>query len=331
MKRWLALAALLCPPARLDRKSSNRSPPFRGQTEAPAPKQASKYRTETITDKLTGPWALAFLPDGNFLVTERRGNLRTVTPKGEVSEPIAGVPPVKGRRRAELPRRRARSEFRAEPLRLLHLLRAAEGRGREGVADRALSTTTSGTRRSPSAGCSNLGAERVARAQALRRQSPARGRRGADRRRVERRIVFARDGTMYVTGADAFRFYDSDLDGIERRRSPHEPDVRRNFTGRVIRINSDGIDPEGQPVARPRDRVARDVRARLQGSRRRGAASDDRRALARRPRPAGRRRDQHRARRARLRLARGVVRRAVRRAPSRRPQERRRRQRARPR
>jgi glucose/arabinose dehydrogenase len=50
---------------------------------------------DVITDALTGPWALAFLPDGNFLVSERRGNLRTVSPDGKVSEPIAGVPPVK--------------------------------------------------------------------------------------------------------------------------------------------------------------------------------------------------------------------------------------------
>ena len=70
-------------------------PAFPGQTQAPPPKQTSKYRTETITDKLTGPWAIAFLPDGKFLISERRGNLRTVTPDGKMSEPIAGVPPVK--------------------------------------------------------------------------------------------------------------------------------------------------------------------------------------------------------------------------------------------
>ena len=35
------------------------------------------------------------LPDGNFLVTESAGRLRTITPTGAVSEPIAGVPPVK--------------------------------------------------------------------------------------------------------------------------------------------------------------------------------------------------------------------------------------------
>src|SRR5262245_27569578 len=70
-------------------------PAFAGQTDAPPPKQASKYRAETITTELTGPWALAFLPDGNFLVSERRGRLRTVSPTGQVSEPIEGVPPVK--------------------------------------------------------------------------------------------------------------------------------------------------------------------------------------------------------------------------------------------
>jgi glucose/arabinose dehydrogenase len=70
-------------------------PAFRGQTEAPPPQRESRYKVDVVTDQLAGPWALAFLPDGNFLVSERRGVLRTVTPQGVVSEPIAGVPPVK--------------------------------------------------------------------------------------------------------------------------------------------------------------------------------------------------------------------------------------------
>jgi aldose sugar dehydrogenase len=92
----------------------------------------------------------------------------------------------------------------------------------------------------------DLGAERVSRA-----RLSADNRRLEDldvliEGRVERRIVFARDGSMYVTGADAFRFYDSDLDGTEHT-TPHEPDVRRNFTGRVIRINPDGTIPPDNP------------------------------------------------------------------------------------
>ena len=63
---------------------------------------------------------------------------------------------------------------------------------------------------------------------------------------VERRIVIARDGTLLVSGADRFRFYDSDLDGVEHDFADN-PDIRRNFTGRVIRINRDGSIPKDNP------------------------------------------------------------------------------------
>ena len=38
---------------------------------------------------------MAFLPGGNFLVTESIGTMRIVTPDGVVSAPLAGVPGVK--------------------------------------------------------------------------------------------------------------------------------------------------------------------------------------------------------------------------------------------
>jgi len=47
-----------------------------------------------ITDQLDRPWSLAFLPNGDFLVTERTGQLRRVTPAGEISPPIQGLPPI---------------------------------------------------------------------------------------------------------------------------------------------------------------------------------------------------------------------------------------------
>ena len=40
------------------------------------------------------PWALAFLPDGRMLVTEKKGNLLIVTPQGEIARKVGGVPDV---------------------------------------------------------------------------------------------------------------------------------------------------------------------------------------------------------------------------------------------
>jgi glucose/arabinose dehydrogenase len=62
----------------------------------------------------------------------------------------------------------------------------------------------------------------------------------------ERCIVIARDGTLLITGADRFRFYDSKLDGMEHDFTDN-PDIRRNFTGRVLRINRDGSIPKDNP------------------------------------------------------------------------------------
>lgn len=47
-----------------------------------------------ITTALDRPWSLAFLPNGDFLVTERTGQLRGVSASGEVSQPIAGLPNI---------------------------------------------------------------------------------------------------------------------------------------------------------------------------------------------------------------------------------------------
>lgn len=47
-----------------------------------------------ITEDLNYPWGLTFLPDGDYLVTERDGELHRVTADGEVSSPITGLPKI---------------------------------------------------------------------------------------------------------------------------------------------------------------------------------------------------------------------------------------------
>jgi glucose/arabinose dehydrogenase len=51
------------------------------------------FEVESVTS-FDEPWALAFLPDGRMLVTEKKGNLFIVTRDGEKSRAIGGVPDV---------------------------------------------------------------------------------------------------------------------------------------------------------------------------------------------------------------------------------------------
>lgn len=55
---------------------------------------ANKMNVHTVTDQLHYPWSLAFLPDGQFLVTEKTGQLRIVSQSGKISTPIDGLPTV---------------------------------------------------------------------------------------------------------------------------------------------------------------------------------------------------------------------------------------------
>lgn len=52
-----------------------------------------RFEIETISDRLDRPWALEFLPDGDFLVTERSGALLRVSADGRTT-PVDGVPAV---------------------------------------------------------------------------------------------------------------------------------------------------------------------------------------------------------------------------------------------
>ena len=54
-----------------------------------------KIRVEKVADGLANPWSLAWLPNGDLLITERAGRLRVFRNGALDPEPIAGVPEVR--------------------------------------------------------------------------------------------------------------------------------------------------------------------------------------------------------------------------------------------
>ena len=95
--RWAAVGmAMAALAATVHGQAGWAKPAFAGQTNAPKPVQPSApFTVQTITNRLSGPWSIAFLPTGNFLVTEANGTMRVARPNGSVSAPLAGVPGVK--------------------------------------------------------------------------------------------------------------------------------------------------------------------------------------------------------------------------------------------
>ncbi len=52
----------------------------------------SDYQLETIVSGLNHPWSVAFLPNGEFLITERNGGLLRISADGRKNNNIEGVP-----------------------------------------------------------------------------------------------------------------------------------------------------------------------------------------------------------------------------------------------
>ncbi len=80
---WIALLLTLNMPARADDVVSRTFPSSIGA-----------IKVETVAKGLEHPWSMAFMPDGNILVTERPGRIRIVSKKGTLSPPVEGVPAV---------------------------------------------------------------------------------------------------------------------------------------------------------------------------------------------------------------------------------------------
>ena len=188
-----------------------------GQTgpaqSSPQPKPIDGVVTaETIASGLEHPWALAFLPDGRILVTERPGRLRVVSPTGRVSEPLGGVPRVHAQGQGGLLDVAVGPKFTEN--RLIYISYAEPGEGGAGTA----------------VARGRLGEADLENVQVIYRQQP----KVEGNSHFGSRLVFANDGTLFVTQGErqAYREQAQDLG---------------SDLGKLVRINPDGSIPKDNP------------------------------------------------------------------------------------
>ena len=188
--------------------------PQNGPSQAsPQPKSIEgKLAAETFAEGLEHPWALAFLPDGRILVTERPGRLRLVGTDGKVSKPLTGLPTVHARGQGGLLDVAIDPKFAEN--RLVYFSFAEPGEGGAGTA----------------VARGRLGEAGLEGVSVIYRQQP----------KVEgdghfgSRLVFAKDGTLFITQGDRQGYRDQ----------------AQNMTsglGKLIRINPDGSIPKDNP------------------------------------------------------------------------------------
>ena len=176
---------------------------------------AQPLKPVTVASGLVNPWGLAFLPDGRMLVTERAGRMRVVGADGRLGAPLAGLPKI-------------------------------EVGGQGGLLDVAIDPKFAETgfvywsysEADPAGGSGNstavargrLDGNALKEVRVIFRQAP----KFASSAHFGSRLVFARDGRLFVALGDRF----------DRR---DDAQTLGNHHGKIVRIESDGRVPADNP------------------------------------------------------------------------------------
>lgn len=188
---------------------------------SPSPTGAQTIKTQDhairvvkVVEGLEYPWGLAFLPDGRMLVTERPGRLRIVGKDGRLEpQPVAGLPAVAATGQGGLLDVALHPRFSENAL----LYFSFTARGETGVGTEVARGKLSGNR--------------LENVQVMFRQHP----KGSTGRHFGSRLVFDRDGYLYITLGDRGQ--------QERAQKPDD------HAGSVIRLHDDGRVPGDNPFA----------------------------------------------------------------------------------
>jgi glucose/arabinose dehydrogenase len=183
---------------------------------------AQALKPVTLVRGLSHPWGLAFLPDfeqsGRMLVTERDGRMRIVSTGGELGPPLAGVPAVDARGQGGLLDVVLDPKF--EQTRWVYWSYSERGDGGNSTAVARGRLEANGLQ------------GRLTDVQVVFRQVP----KYSSSAHFGSRLVFARDGRLFITLGDRF----------SRRDDAQTLD---NHHGKVVRIEPDGRVPGDNPFA----------------------------------------------------------------------------------
>lgn len=182
------------------------------------------FDVQTVTS-FDEPWALAFMPDGRMLVTEKKGNLLIVGQDGEKSRPVGGTPDVAYGGQGGLGDVALHPDFADNRLVYLSFAETGVG-GTRGAAVMRAVLNESG----------NGGY--LSDAEVIWRQYP----KVVGRGHYGHRLLFDSDGYLWISSGDRQKF------------TPAQ-DMQANL-GKILRLNDDGSIPDDNPFV---DYVAQDA------------------------------------------------------------------------
>jgi glucose/arabinose dehydrogenase len=217
--------------------AQGQKPAFPGQTRACAVKSGVAFDVTVLAKGLDRPWAVEPLPNGDFLITEKSGQMRIVSANGRIGQPIGGLLPV------EQGGVSGASEQGGLP--------PITARGQGGLLDVALSP--------------NFASDRTIfwsfseQREGGSGTSVARGVLTADSRNLEQvrvifralptydnslhfgsRLAFGPEGKLYITLGDRF----------DKTTTRPQAQQLGSHLGKIIRINPDGSVPTDNPFAK---------------------------------------------------------------------------------
>lgn len=194
-------------------------PAVAGQTRAPAVQTRTPLRVVEIVSGLNKPWALAFLPEGRMLITEKApGALRVLSADGRLSAPVAGLPRTDDRDQGGMLDVAAAPDFADTSM--VYWSYAEPRQGGNGTAVARGRLVMSGA------------APRMEGVEVIFRMMPTL----ASTKHYGGRLVFAPDGTLFVALGER-----SDMPGRVQAQ-----DLGSHF-GKIVRINRDGTVPPDNP------------------------------------------------------------------------------------